>query len=345
MFRLLLAACLVLTVSVSTGACKDDKELDDIPAPSAEQIAAAKKKAAERKKAKDDKKKSSKKDPKKDAKKDRKAASKDDKAGATADGKPKSAKDTAAERREKRKQRLAELKKRSEERRKERLDRLKKRRDDNAKKRADAALKSDKTRTAMAKAATGKKKGAAKPDGKTRTTPSTLAKKTPAKKDVPARTTPSRPSPGPAASATPAPATPVNALKIARYVSISDVKEITAKPDLRAAGALVGIAPSARYNSVVFVGNKDAFGAAVQVWKEVTQRAADRRFRNMKRDYPNVQDTGAVSTKGFFSSFGDLMTLVFFEPFKRTIVAVTCSTEVCTQESLLALAKRVKTQM
>lgn len=212
----------------------------------------------------------------------------------------------AERRRRERQQRIEELKARSEERRKERLARLQAGQPENAPGEGEAA-------EAEAEAAP-------------------LEADTPAALAGPRR---------PALAAPIGPRGPV--LDITHFMSINEVRDLTGNQALAATGPLAGIPASATYNSMYFAPPKRSdFGVSVQVWREVTRRDANDRFRRMRRDFPNAEDTSAVTPKGFFSQWNDLMALVFLDFTKRTIVTVTCSQSLCTPEQLFKLATKAK---
>jgi len=132
-------------------------------------------------------------------------------------------------------------------------------------------------------------------------------------------------------------------LDVARFLSLSKVRSITGSQTLSTVGALSGIDPSPHYNSLYFAPPRRAdFGVAIQVWRETTRRDANERFRRMRRDYPNAEDTSAVTPKGLFSYWGDMMTLAFLDFSKKTIVAITCSQKICDQQELYKLALEAK---
>ncbi len=135
-------------------------------------------------------------------------------------------------------------------------------------------------------------------------------------------------------------------LNIDRILPVSDVKELTGEKRLTDLGPLAGIPQSETYNSrYVAPPKRSTFGSSVQVWKETLMRDMNERYSRMRRDYPNVTDTNAITPKGFFSYWNDFMTLVFMDFQKKLLVAVSCGTKICTPEELYELAKRAKQQL
>jgi hypothetical protein len=135
-------------------------------------------------------------------------------------------------------------------------------------------------------------------------------------------------------------------LNIDRILTVSDVKEVTGQKRLTSLGPLPGIQLSEHYNSRYMAPPKrSTFGSSVQIWKETLMRDMNERYSRMRRDYPNITDTNAITPKGFFSYWNDVMTLVFMDFQKKLLVAVSCSTEICTPEQLYKLAQRAKSQL
>ncbi|MGM0577696.1 MAG: hypothetical protein ACQEXJ_18360 [Myxococcota bacterium] len=255
-------------------------------------------------------------------------ASQGAKPGAAEDAKPGAAEDEEAgggeeaedgplspmeKRRKDREERIAELKRRNEERRKERQARLAERYE-------------------------GEEAGAeeeAKP-GESEEKPGESEEKPSEEKESarPPGTTTGQPKPGPPA------------LDIERYLNVNDVRRITGDRTLAPAGRLSGIQPSETYNSKYFAPPvRTNFGVSLQVWREKTRRDANERFRRMRRDYPNAEDTTVLPPKSFFSWWDGHMSISFADLTKRVVVSVTCSQDVCDGDQLLKLAETVKKRL
>lgn len=152
----------------------------------------------------------------------------------------------------------------------------------------------------------------------------------------------------PAAEVAPTPqptAGPVG-LDISRYLNINDVRRITGDRTLTPNGSLSGIPASETYNSVYFAPPVRAnFGVSLQVWVERTRRDANDRFRRMRRDFSNAEDTSAAGPKAFFSYWNDILTVSFSDLTKRTVVSVSCNAAICKPDQLLALANAVRERL
>jgi hypothetical protein len=135
-------------------------------------------------------------------------------------------------------------------------------------------------------------------------------------------------------------------LKIGRYMTITDARKLTGDATLSKGKPLTGIEPSASYNVSYFAPQlRSKFGVSVQVWKEKIRRDANDRYRKMKRDFPNAEDTTAISPSAIFSHFQGIMSLSFVDLTKSVVVSVSCGDTVCSDDELVALASTVKKRL
>jgi hypothetical protein len=147
-------------------------------------------------------------------------------------------------------------------------------------------------------------------------------------KDVP----PSRP----AITATP------KGMNLQKYITQAELRKLVGNDTLVQEGGLSGIQPSDRYNSVYFAPPvRSSFGVSVQMWRDKTRRDANVRFRRMRTQYANAEDTTAPTAKSFVSQWDDILILSFADLTKRTVVSVSCSMEICKPPQLLSLAKAI----
>jgi hypothetical protein len=65
----------------------------------------------------------------------------------------------------------------------------------------------------------------------------------------------------------------------------------------------------------------------------------------MKRDFPNAEDTTAISPSAIFSHFQGIMSLSFVDLTKSVVVSVSCGDTVCSDDELVALASTVKKRL
>ena len=135
-------------------------------------------------------------------------------------------------------------------------------------------------------------------------------------------------------------------LNIGRYMTITQARKITGDATLSKGRPLTGIEPSATYNVSYFAPQlRSKFGVSVQVWKEKIRRDANERFRKMKRDFPNAEETKAVPPSAIFSHFQGIMTLSFTDLTKSIVVSVSCGDTVCSDQELVDLANAVKKRL
>jgi hypothetical protein len=131
-------------------------------------------------------------------------------------------------------------------------------------------------------------------------------------------------------------------LEVSGYISVADLERVLgAKQKLRRAD-LPGIAASPRYNSLYYAPDKgDGFGVGVQVWRDENLAESRTRFNTMRNTWSNVAPTNKVTEQGFRSYFGTLVSVVFADPRRPLVAAVSCATKICDADMLIELSKRV----
>ena len=135
-------------------------------------------------------------------------------------------------------------------------------------------------------------------------------------------------------------------LNIGRYMTITDARRITGDTTLSKGKPLTGIEPGPNYNVSYFAPQlRSKFGVSVQIWKEKIRRDANDRYRKMKRDFQNTEDTTAISPSALFSHFQGIMSLSFVDLTKSIVVSVSCGDTVCSGDELVDLAKAVKKRL
>ncbi|MDP6943179.1 MAG: hypothetical protein QF464_03435 [Myxococcota bacterium] len=132
----------------------------------------------------------------------------------------------------------------------------------------------------------------------------------------------------------------LSGMDLTKYITQADVRKIVSNDTLVQEGGLSGIEPSDRYNSVYFaLPVRSSFGISVQVWRDKTRRDANTRFRRMRAQYANAEDSTAPTAKSFFSQWDEILMLSFADLTKRTVVSVSCSAKICKPKQLMALAE------
>ena len=132
----------------------------------------------------------------------------------------------------------------------------------------------------------------------------------------------------------------LSGMDLTKYITQADVRKIVSNDTLVQEGGLSGIEPSDRYNSVYFaLPVRSSFGISVQIWRDKTRRDANTRFRRMRAQYANAEDSTAPTAKSFFSQWDEILTLSFADLTKRIVVSVSCSAKLCKPKQLMALAE------
>lgn len=131
-------------------------------------------------------------------------------------------------------------------------------------------------------------------------------------------------------------------LDVTGYIWAADLEQVLGSKQKFRRADLAGIAPSPRYNALYFAPQKgDLFGVGVQVWRDENLAESRTRFNTMRNTWSNVAPTNKVTEQGFRSYFGSVVSLVFADPRRPLIAAVTCSQKACNADALIALSQRV----
>jgi len=132
------------------------------------------------------------------------------------------------------------------------------------------------------------------------------------------------------------------ALDISGYISQADLERVLGAKVKLHRSDLAGVAAAAGYNTLYYQPEKGAeFGVGVQVWRDPGLAESRTRFNTMRNTYSNVAPTNKVTEQGFRSFFGSVVTLVFADPRRPLVAAVTCSTKFCNADALIELSRRV----
>ena len=131
-------------------------------------------------------------------------------------------------------------------------------------------------------------------------------------------------------------------LDVNGYIIAADLPKVLGTKQKFHRTELVGINPSANYNAMFYAADKqDLFGVSVQVWRDPNLAESRTRFNTMKNSYSNVTPTNKVTDMGFRSYYGNVVTLVFVDPRRPLLAAISCSTKVCSGDQMIELARRV----
>lgn len=138
-------------------------------------------------------------------------------------------------------------------------------------------------------------------------------------------------------------ATPGEApLDVNGYIIAADLPKVIGSKQKFHRTELAGITPTPNYNAMYYAADKtDVFGVSVQVWRDPNLAESRTRFNTMKNSYSNVSPTNKVTDMGFRSFYANVVTLVFVDPRRPLLAAVSCSTKVCNGDQMIELARRV----
>jgi hypothetical protein len=131
-------------------------------------------------------------------------------------------------------------------------------------------------------------------------------------------------------------------LDVNGYIIAADLPKVLGTKQKFHRTELVGINPTPNYNAMFYATDKpDVFGVSVQVWRDANLAESRTRFNTMKNSYSNVSPTNKITDMGFRSFYGNVVTLVFVDPHRPLLAAISCSTKVCSGDQMIELARRV----
>jgi hypothetical protein len=131
-------------------------------------------------------------------------------------------------------------------------------------------------------------------------------------------------------------------LDVNGYIGVSDLEFVLGGKAKFRRSDLVGTPAGPGYNALYYVPQKgDQFGVSVQIWQDNSVTDARARFNTMRNTWSNVAPTNRITEQGFRAHFEGVVTLVFADPRRPIVAAVSCSAKICTGDQLAALAGRV----
>ena len=132
-------------------------------------------------------------------------------------------------------------------------------------------------------------------------------------------------------------------LEIGGFLTLRDLEHVFSKKKTFLRGNLPGVEPSKSHNTLYFEPQRgDAFGVAVQVWRDLNLIDSRTRFNTLKNTSTNVVTTAkVVGDQGFRSYFGGVVTLTFADARLPIVASVSCGIKTCEANDLVALALRV----
>jgi hypothetical protein len=135
-------------------------------------------------------------------------------------------------------------------------------------------------------------------------------------------------------------------LDISGYLSSADLERVLGKKQKFRRSTLPGIKPTKRYNAVYYAAARGKqFGVSVQIWKDINLIDSRTRYNTMRNTYTDVVETNRITAQGFRAFYADVVTLVFADPRRPLLAAVSCSIKVCTADAVIELSRRVAERM
>lgn len=131
-------------------------------------------------------------------------------------------------------------------------------------------------------------------------------------------------------------------LDVNGYISTADLEFVLGPKQKFRRTDLLGAQPSKSYNALYYAPQSgDQFGVSVQVWQDATVADSRVRFNSMRNSWSNVAPTNRIAEGGFRAHFEGVVTMVFADPRRPLIAAVSCSTKICSGDQLAQLSQRV----
>jgi|GEM_PF-2848295 len=136
------------------------------------------------------------------------------------------------------------------------------------------------------------------------------------------------------------------ALQLDRIMPLAVASEILGKGNLRDKGMLPGIAAAGGYSSVYYDINSKDYGVALQIWRDLTPRETEDRFRRVRLQHPNADDVQSLKPlKAFYAGYFGIQSLTFARPDKMLVVTLSCGEELCDHAALLKLAQAAQNRL
>jgi len=107
-------------------------------------------------------------------------------------------------------------------------------------------------------------------------------------------------------------------------------------------GAVPGMVPSEGFNSVIYRKPGESAFVSLLAWDFEQYAQALERWNELYATWPNAKEQDKLFTKlTFFSYRNQVSSLVFLEPDRSMVLAVSCHTQVCDDTKLLNIARSV----
>ncbi len=136
------------------------------------------------------------------------------------------------------------------------------------------------------------------------------------------------------------------ALDLTGFLTLRDLENRLEKAPLMRHDDLPGIKPTQGYNAIYFAPAKgNAFGVALQVWRDPSLIDSRTRFNTQKNTASNAVDTQVLGDLAFRSYFGGVVSLTFVDARQPLVATLSCSVKLCNKDQFIALARTVAERM
>lgn len=138
---------------------------------------------------------------------------------------------------------------------------------------------------------------------------------------------------------------PPEPVVVAPLLTHPDIRELVQYNGELAVRSLDGIAPSANYNALRLAAG-EGYGFALQLWRLDETRQVIPRFERLRDTWiVATPDESAVGDAAFHGEFSGIRHYVFSHRPSRSVVAITCQSDLCTTEQSREIARRVLSRL
>lgn len=135
-------------------------------------------------------------------------------------------------------------------------------------------------------------------------------------------------------------------LDLTGFLTLRDLENRLVKAPPMRHDDLPGIKPTQGYNAIYFTPAKgNAFGVALQVWRDPSLIDSRTRFNTQKNTASNAVDTQILGDLAFRSYFGGVVSLTFVDARQPLVATLSCSVKLCNKDQFIALARTVAERM
>ncbi len=138
---------------------------------------------------------------------------------------------------------------------------------------------------------------------------------------------------------------PPEPLRVADLITHADIRELMQYTGDLTIATLDGIEPGPYYNALRLAAAA-GFGFSVQLWQDDEQRQALSRFARLQETYIDRNaDTSPVGDEAFWGEFEGIRHYALFHRASKSVVILSCQSDLCTPEQVRSLAERVLSRL